>query len=370
MSNKKALITGITGQDGSYLTEFLLDKGYEVHGIKRRSSSFNTERINHLYQDPHEEEPKLKLHYGDLTDSTNLIRILQSVQPDEIYNLGAQSHVAVSFETPEYTANCDALGTLRLLEAIRILNLTEKTKFYQASTSELFGKVQESPQSEKTPFYPRSPYGVAKLYSYWITLNYREAYGIYACNGILFNHESPRRGETFVTRKITRGLSRIDFGLENCLFLGNLNAKRDWGHAKDYVRMQWMMLQQEKPDDFVIATGRMETVKKFIEMCAKKLNWGKNKDDEGIVWEGEGLNEIGRRVDTNEIVIRVDPRYFRPTEVEELRGDYAKSFSKLGWEPKITLEEMVEEMIIEDKKIALQESILMKEGFTVQTPFD
>ncbi len=370
MSNKKALITGITGQDGSYLTEFLLDKGYEVHGIKRRSSSFNTERINHLYQDPHEEEPKLKLHYGDLTDSTNLIRILQSVQPDEIYNLGAQSHVAVSFETPEYTANCDALGTLRLLEAIRILNLTEKTKFYQASTSELFGKVKESPQSEKTPFYPRSPYGVAKLYSYWITLNYREAYGIYACNGILFNHESPRRGETFVTRKITRGLSRIDFGLENCLFLGNLNAKRDWGHAKDYVRMQWMMLQQEKPDDFVIATGRMETVKKFIEMCAKKLNWGKNKDDEGIVWEGEGLNEIGRRVDTNEIVIRVDPRYFRPTEVEELRGDYAKSFSKLGWEPKITLEEMVEEMIIEDKKIALQESILMKEGFTVQTPFD
>ena len=370
MSNKKALITGITGQDGSYLTEFLLDKGYEVHGIKRRSSSFNTERINHLYQDPHEEEPKLKLHYGDLTDSTNLIRILQSVQPDEIYNLGAQSHVAVSFETPEYTANCDALGTLRLLEAIRILNLTEKTKFYQASTSELFGKVQESPQSEKTPFYPRSPYGVAKLYSYWITLNYREAYGIYACNGILFNHESPRRGETFVTRKITRGLSRIDFGLENCLFLGNLNAKRDWGHAKDYVRMQWMMLQQEKPDDFVIATGRMETVKKFIEMCAKKLNWGKNKDDEGIVWEGEGLNEIGRRVDTNEIVIRVDPRYFRPTEVEELRGDYAKSFSKLGWEPKITLEEMVEEIIIEDKKIALQESILMKEGFTVQTPFD
>ena len=370
MSNKKALITGITGQDGSYLTEFLLDKGYEVHGIKRRSSSFNTERINHLYQDPHEKEPKLKLHYGDLTDSTNLIRILQSVQPDEIYNLGAQSHVAVSFETPEYTANCDALGTLRLLEAIRILNLTEKTKFYQASTSELFGKVKESPQSEKTPFYPRSPYGVAKLYSYWITLNYREAYGIYACNGILFNHESPRRGETFVTRKITRGLSRIDFGLENCLFLGNLNAKRDWGHAKDYVRMQWMMLQQEKPDDFVIATGRMETVKKFIEMCAKKLNWGKNKDDEGIVWEGEGLNEIGRRVDTNEIVIRVDPRYFRPTEVEELRGDYAKSFSKLGWEPKITLEEMVEEMIIEDKKIALQESILMKEGFTVQTPFD
>tara|TARA_A100001035_G_scaffold279701_1_gene281905 strand:- start:1506 stop:2618 length:1113 start_codon:yes stop_codon:yes gene_type:complete len=370
MSNKKALITGITGQDGSYLTEFLLDKGYEVHGIKRRSSSFNTERINHLYQDPHENEPKLKLHYGDLTDSTNLIRILQSVQPDEIYNLGAQSHVAVSFETPEYTANCDALGTLRLLEAIRILNLTEKTKFYQASTSELYGKIQDSPQSEKTPFHPRSPYGVAKLYSYWITINYREAYGIYACNGILFNHESPRRGETFVTRKITRGLSRIDLGLENCLFLGNLNAKRDWGHAKDYVRMQWMMMQQEEPDDFVIATGRMETVRKFIEICAKKLNWGKNKDEERIVWEGEGLNEVGRRVDNNKIIIRVDPRYFRPTEVEELQGDCTKSFLKLGWEPKITLEEMIEEMIIEDKQKALQESILLKEGFSVKTSFD
>ena len=370
MSNKKALITGITGQDGSYLAEFLLDKGYEVHGIKRRSSSFNTERINHLYQDPHENEPKFKLHYGDLTDSTNLIRILQNVQPDEIYNLGAQSHVAVSFETPEYTANCDALGTLRLLEAIRILHLTKKTKFYQASTSELYGKVQHSPQSENTPFYPRSPYGVAKLYSYWITRNYREAYGIYTCNGILFNHESPRRGETFVTRKITRGLSRIDSGLENCIFLGNLNAKRDWGHAKDYVKMQWLMLQQEQPEDFVIATGRMETVRKFIEICAKELNWGKNKDEEGIKWEGEGLNEIGRRVDNNEIVIRIDSRYFRPTEVEELKGDSKKSFLKLGWKPEITLEEMIKEMIIEDKKKALQESILLKQGFKVQSSFD
>ena len=370
MSNKKALITGITGQDGSYLAEFLLDKGYEVHGIKRRSSSFNTERINHLYQDPHENEPKFKLHYGDLTDSTNLIRILQNVQPDEIYNLGAQSHVAVSFETPEYTANCDALGTLRLLEAIRILHLTKKTKFYQASTSELYGKVQHSPQSENTPFYPRSPYGVAKLYSYWITRNYREAYGIYTCNGILFNHESPRRGETFVTRKITRGLSRIDSGLENCIFLGNLNAKRDWGHAKDYVKMQWLMLQQEQPEDFVIATGRMETVRKFIEICAKELNWGKNKDEEGIKWEGEGLNEIGRRVDNNEIVIRIDARYFRPTEVEELKGDSKKSFLKLGWKPEITLEEMIKEMIIEDKKKALQESILLKQGFKVQSSFD
>ena len=370
MSNKKALITGITGQDGSYLAEFLLDKGYEVHGIKRRSSSFNTERINHLYQDPHENEPRFKLHYGDLTDSTNLIRILQNVQPDEIYNLGAQSHVAVSFETPEYTANCDALGTLRLLEAIRILHLTKKTKFYQASTSELYGKVQHSPQSENTPFYPRSPYGVAKLYSYWITRNYREAYGIYTCNGILFNHESPRRGETFVTRKITRGLSRIDSGLENCIFLGNLNAKRDWGHAKDYVKMQWLMLQQEQPEDFVIATGRMETVRKFIEICAKELNWGKNKDEEGIKWEGEGLNEIGRRVDNNEIVIRIDARYFRPTEVEELKGDSKKSFLKLGWKPEITLEEMIKEMIIEDKKKALQESILLKQGFKVQSSFD
>ena len=363
LEKKKAIITGITGQDGSYLAEFLINKGYEVHGIKRRSSSFNTERIDHLYQDPHENNPDLILHYGDLTDSTNLIRILQSIKPDEIYNLGAQSHVAVSFETPEYTANCDALGTLRILEAIRILNLTKKTKFYQASTSELFGKVQTVPQNEKTPFHPRSPYGVAKLYAYWITVNYREAYGIYACNGILFNHESPRRGETFVTRKITRGLSRIHAGLDNCLFLGNLDAKRDWGHAKDYVKMQWLMLQQNDPDDFVIATGRMETVRKFIEICAIKLEWNKAVNEPGIIWEGKGLNEIGRRADTNDIVVRIDKRYFRPAEVEELQGDSKKSFLKLGWKPEITLEEMIEEMIVEDKKRALQEHFLLKKGF-------
>ncbi len=370
MKKKKAIITGITGQDGSYLAEFLIDKGYEVHGIKRRASSFNTERIDHLYQDPHENHPKLTLHYGDLTDSTNLIRILQNVQPDEIYNLGAQSHVAVSFETPEYTANCDAIGTLRILEAIRILNLTNKTKFYQASTSELYGKVFESPQKETTPFYPRSPYAAAKLYAYWITINYREAYGMYACNGILFNHESPRRGETFVTRKITRGLSRIDAKLDSCVYVGNLNAKRDWGHAKDYVKMQWLMLQQEEPDDFVIATGRMVTVRKFIEICAKKLGWNKDSNKEGIIWEGEGSKEIGKRADTNEIVIRVDPRYFRPTEVDELRGDSKKGFLKLGWQPEITLEEMIEEMICEDKKKALEESILLKEGFKIRSAFE
>lgn len=369
-SIKKALITGITGQDGSYLAEFLLKKGYEVHGVKRRSSSFNTERIDHLYQDPHEYSPNLTLHYGDLTDSTNLIRILQNVQPDEIYNLGAQSHVAVSFDTPEYTANCDAIGTLRILEAIRILKLTKKTKFYQASTSELYGKIQESPQNETTPFYPRSPYGVAKLYAYWITINYREAYGIYACNGILFNHESPRRGETFVTRKITRGLSRIDAGLDKCIYLGNLNSKRDWGHAKDYVRMQWLMLQQTEPEDFVIATGRMETVRKFIEICAKKLKWDTNADGKGIIWEGTGLEEVGRRADTKEIVIKIDPRYFRPTEVEELRGDSQKSFKKLGWEPEFTLEEMIEEMIKEDKNKAMQESFLKKEGFQISSNFE
>ena len=370
ISRKKALITGITGQDGSYLAEFLLEKGYEVHGVKRRSSSFNTERIDHLYQDPHEHSPSLTLHYGDLTDSTNLIRILQNVQPDEIYNLGAQSHVAVSFETPEYTANCDALGTLRILEAIRILKLTRKTKFYQASTSELYGKIQESPQKETTPFYPRSPYGVAKLYAYWITVNYREAYGIYACNGILFNHESPRRGETFVTRKITRGLARIDAGLDKYIYLGNLNSKRDWGHAKDYVRMQWLMLQQTEPEDFVIATGRMETVRKFIEICAKKLKWDINADGKGIIWEGSGLEEVGRRADTKEIVIKIDPRYFRPTEVEELRGDSQKSFKKLGWKPEFTLEEMIEEMINEDTNKALQESILKKEGFQISSNFE
>ena len=365
ISRKKALITGITGQDGSYLAEFLLKKGYEVHGIKRRSSSFNTERIDYLYQDPHEKNPNFILHYGDLTDSTNLIRILQNVQPDEIYNLGAQSHVAVSFETPEYTANSDALGTLRILEAIRILNLNKKTKFYQASTSELYGKVQESPQKETTPFYPRSPYGVAKLYAYWITVNYREAYGIYACNGILFNHESPKRGETFVTRKITRGLTRIDAGLEKCIYMGNLNAKRDWGHAKDYVKMQWLMLQQDEPDDFVIATGRMETVRKFIEICAIKLGWSKDTNEKGIIWEGKGVDEIGRRSDNNEIVVRIDKRYFRPTEVDELVGDSTKGFQKLGWIPEISLEEMIEEMILSDKSKALEESILLKKGFKI-----
>ena len=368
--NKKAIITGITGQDGSYLAELLLQKGYEVHGIKRRSSSFNSQRIDHLYQDPHELNKNFILHYGDLTDSTNLIRILQDVQPDEIYNLGAQSHVAVSFETPEYTANCDALGTLRILEAIRILNLTHKTKFYQASTSELYGKVQEIPQKESTPFYPRSPYGVAKLYAYWITVNYREAYGIFACNGILFNHESPRRGETFVTRKITRGLTRIDAGLDKYIYLGNLNSKRDWGHAKDYVRMQWLMLQQDLPEDYVISTGRMVTIRQFIEICAVQLKWNKKSNEAGIIWEGDGENEIGRRADTEEIVIRVDPRYFRPTEVDQLMGDSSKGLKKLGWIPEISLEEMIEEMINEDKNKALEESLLLKKGFKVNPSFE
>ena len=299
--------------------------------LKRRSSSFNTGRIDHIYQDPHEDSRRFILHYGDLTDSTNLIRIIQEVKPDEIYNLGAQSHVSVSFESPEYTANSDALGVLRILEAIRILGLKEKTKFYQASTSELYGKVQESPQKEDTPFYPRSPYGVAKLYAYWITINYREAYGLYACNGILFNHESPRRGETFVTRKITRGLTRIDMGLEKCMYVGNLDARRDWGHAKDYVEMQWLMLQQSYPDDYVIATGRMESVRKFIELTVSKLGWGLRKNKtKGIIWEGEGIKEIGKRADTGEIVVRVDPVYFRPTEVDELKGDATKALNKLG----------------------------------------
>ena len=330
-AQKKALITGITGQDGSYLAEFLLSKGYEVHGLKRRSSSFNTERIDHLYQDPHEKEPNFLLHYGDLTDSTNLINLVQKIKPDEIYNLGAQSHVAVSFETPEYTANSDALGTLRILESIKTLGFENKTKFYQASTSELYGKVGEIPQNEKTPFYPRSPYAAAKLYAYWISINYREAYGIYACNGILFNHESPRRGETFVTRKITRGLARIYAGLDSCIYLGNLDAKRDWGHAKDYVEMQWLMLQQDQPEDFVIATGRMETVRKFIEISAEKIGWNKGLNKPSIIWEGSGVNEIGKRPDTNEIIIRVDSRYFRPTEVDELKGDPTKALNKLGW---------------------------------------
>ncbi len=367
---KVALITGITGQDGSYLAELLLEKGYEVHGIKRRSSSFNTSRIDHLYQDPHEIDPQLILHYGDLTDSTNLIRIIQQVKPDEIYNLGAQSHVAVSFESPEYTANSDALGTLRILEAVRILNLIKKTKIYQASTSELFGRIQQTPQKETTPFYPRSPYGVAKLYAYWITINYREAYGMFACNGILFNHESPRRGETFVTRKITRGLSRINAGLDSYLYMGNLDSKRDWGHAKDYVEMQWLMLQQEKPDDFIISTGRMETVRKFIEIAAEKLGWNKNKNEPSIIWQGNGIDEIGLRADTREPVIKIDPRYFRPTEVEELLGDSTKALQKLGWAPKKTLEELVSEMVNYDNEEAYKELLLKKEGYKINSSME
>ena len=350
MSNihqKKALITGITGQDGSYLAEFLLKKGYEVHGIKRRSSSFNTKRIDHLYKDPHAEDQDLFLHYGDMTDSTNLLSIIQKIIPDEIYNLAAQSHVAVSFESPEYTANCDALGTLRILEAVRVLGLKDKTRIYQASTSELFGKVQEIPQNELTPFYPRSPYGVAKLYAYWITVNYRESYGLFACNGILFNHESPRRGETFVTRKITRGLARISLGLDECLYLGNLDAMRDWGHAKDYVEMQWLMLQQELPRDFVIATGRQESIRRFIELTAEKLGW-KNNNNEYILWSGQGVKEVGRRADTNEIVVRIDERYFRPNEVDSLLGDSSSAKNLLGWEPKSSLENLIDEMIEND----------------------
>ena len=363
MSNikKKALITGITGQDGSYLSEFLLKKNYEVHGLKRRSSSFNTARIDHLYQDPHVSDPTFILHYGDLTDSTNLFNLIQKIQPDEIYNLGAQSHVAVSFESPEYTANCDALGSLRILECIRSLGLIKKTKFYQASTSELYGKVQEVPQNENTPFYPRSPYAVSKLYAYWITINYREAYGIYACNGILFNHESPRRGETFVTRKITRGLTRIDAGLEKCIYVGNLDAKRDWGHAKDFVEMQWLMLQQDSPEDYVISTGRMETVRKFIEICAEKLGW-EGKESSSIIWEGSGLEEVGRRSDTKEIVIKVDKRYFRPTEVDQLLGDSKKAYTKLGWKPNFSLEDLISEMILFDKEESQKELILKKEN--------
>ena len=362
---KTAFITGVTGQDGSYLSEFLLNKGYEVHGLKRRASSFNTSRIDHLYQDPHEQDPNFILHYGDLTDSSNLLSIIQKIQPDEIYNLGAQSHVAVSFESPEYTANSDALGTLRILEAVRILGLTKKTKIYQASTSELFGKVQEIPQSESTPFYPRSPYGVAKLYAYWITVNYRESYGIFACNGILFNHESPRRGETFVTRKITRGLARINKGMQECLYLGNLDSKRDWGHAKDYVVMQWLMLQQENPEDFVIASGRTETVRKFVEICSEKLGWSKEKGRSGIKWEGKGVEEIGRRVDTGKIVIRIDPRYYRPAEVDQLLGNPEKAFKKLSWRPTTTLEELITEMIECDIKEAEGDFILKNKGFNI-----
>ena len=330
-----------------------------MHGIKRRASSFNTQRIDHLYQDPHEPDPRLKLHYGDLTDSSNLTRIIQQVQPDEIYNLGAQSHVAVSFEEPEYTANCDGLGTLRILEAVRLLGLTTKTRIYQASTSELYGLVQQIPQTEATPFYPRSPYGVAKLYGYWITVNYRESYGMYCCNGILFNHESPRRGETFVTRKITRGLARIDAGLDQCLFMGNLDSLRDWGHARDYVEMQWRMLQQEQPEDFVIATGRQESVRRFIELSAAELGWG------AINWDGEGLEEVGRRADTDAVVVRIDPRYFRPAEVETLLGDPSRAHLRLGWQPTTTLEELVAEMIETDREEAKKEAYLRRKGFAV-----
>ena len=367
---KKALITGITGQDGSYLAEFLLAKDYEVHGIKRRSSSFNTERIDHLYQDPHKKRLDLILHYGDLTDSTNIIKIIKKVSPDEIYNLGAQSHVAVSFESPEYTANCDALGALRILDAVRLLNLTKKTKVYQASTSELFGLTKDSPQNESTPFHPRSPYAVAKLYAYWITINYREAYEMFACNGILFNHESERRGETFVTRKITRGLARINLGLEDCLYLGNLDSERDWGHARDYVEMQWMMLQQEIPKDYVISTGRTETVRRFVELSAIKLGWNKDNKGAGIIWEGKGVNEIGRRSDNGSIVIRIDSRYFRPTEVHHLLGDSSKANIELGWKPKVSLEELITNMINHDSKEAQKELILKNQGFSLPNPLE
>lgn len=370
---RKALITGITGQDGSYLAELLLEKGYEVHGIKRRASLFNTQRVDHLYQDPHVNNRNFVLHYGDLSDSSNLTRIIQEVQPDEVYNLGAQSHVAVSFESPEYTADVDAMGTLRLLEAIRLLGLEKKTRFYQASTSELYGLVQEIPQKETTPFYPRSPYAVAKLYAYWITVNYREAYGMYACNGILFNHESPRRGETFVTRKITRGLANIAQGLEQCLYMGNLDALRDWGHAKDYVRMQWMMLQQEQPDDFVIATGVQYSVREFIRWSAAEL---------GITlkFEGQGVEEIAiieaiegdkaPALKVGDVIVRVDPRYFRPAEVETLLGDPTKAKEKLGWVPEITVQEMCAEMVREDLTAARRHALLKQHGHDVPVPME
>jgi GDPmannose 4,6-dehydratase len=369
VDNKKkvALITGITGQDGSYLAEFLLEKGYEVHGIKRRASLFNTERIDHIYEDPHT-NPKLKLHYGDLTDTSNLIRILKEVQPDEVYNLGAQSHVAVSFEVPEYTSDVDAIGTLRLLDGIRFLGLEKKTRFYQASTSELYGLVQEIPQKETTPFYPRSPYAVAKMYAYWITVNYREAYGIYACNGILFNHESPRRGETFVTRKITRGLTNIALGLDQSLYMGNLDVLRDWGHAKDYVEMQWLMLQQDNPDDFVIATGIQFSVRDFVDKAANELGIT-------ITWEGEGVREQGKvakivgdkapAISVGDVIVRIDPRYFRPAEVETLLGDPTKAKEKLGWVPKITLDELISEMVAADLDKARQHALLKNQGFRV-----
>ncbi len=366
---KTALITGVTGQDGAYLAELLLKKGYEVHGIKRRSSLFNTDRVDHLYQDPHVDNQRFKLHYGDLTDSTNLIRIVQQVQPDEIYNLAAMSHVAVSFEEPEYTANADGVGTLRLLEAIRILGLQQKTRFYQASTSELYGLVQETPQKETTPFYPRSPYAVAKLYAYWITVNYREAYGLYACNGILFNHESPVRGETFVTRKITRAVARIALGLQDCLYLGNLSALRDWGHARDYVQMQWLMLQQDAPEDYVIATGVQYSVRQFVERAALELGVT-------IAFQGEGLHELGvvasvvpvngaklAQCKVGEVVVKIDPRYFRPTEVETLLGDPSKAKAKLGWTPTTTFDELVREMVLSDYQSAKRDSLVKLAGF-------
>ena len=353
---KRALITGITGQDGAYLAEFLLGKGYEVHGIKRRASSFNTDRIDHLYQDPHESNRRLVLHYGDLTDATNLIRIVQLVQPDEIYNLAAQSHVGVSFETPEYTANSDALGTLRLLEAIRILGMEKKTRFYQASTSEMYGKVQEIPQKETTPFYPRSPYGAAKVYGYWITVNYREAYGMYACNGILFNHESPIRGETFVTRKITRGLARIKEAMDSCLFLGNLDSLRDWGHARDYVEAQWRMLQLPQAEDFVIATGEQHSVREFVERAGSPLGMR-------IEWRGKGVDEQGVDAASGKTVVKIDPRYFRPTEVETLLGDPSKAKAKLGWQPRTSFAKLVEEMVASDLEIARRDALIAREGF-------
>jgi len=369
---KIALITGVTGQDGAYLAESLLRKGYEVHGLKRRSSSFNTDRIDHLYQDPHVDHRQFILHYGDLTDATNLIRVVQEVQPDEIYNLAAQSHVGVSFETPEYTANADGLGTLRLLEAIRLLGLSQRTRFYQASTSELYGLVQETPQRETTPFYPRSPYGVAKLYAYWMTVNYREAYGIFACNGILFNHESPIRGETFVTRKITRGLARIQVGLQSTLHLGNLHALRDWGHARDYVEAQWLMLQQAAPDDFVIATGKQRSVRDFVTLAASELGIT-------LAWEGDGVDEVARVAHVSDkpagaapagpkggdVIVRIDPRYFRPTEVETLLGDPTKAREKLGWVASTTLEELVREMVASDLKIAERDALVAREGYRV-----
>ena len=355
---KTALITGITGQDGAYLAEFLLEKGYMVHGIKRRASMFNTDRVDHLYKDPHEKKVRFKLHYGDLTDATNLIRIIQEVRPDEIYNLAAQSHVMVSFETPEYTANADALGTLRILEAIRILGLKDKTRFYQASTSELYGKVKETPQNEKTPFYPRSPYGVAKLYSYWITVNYRESYGLFACNGILFNHESPIRGETFVTRKITRAVARIKLGLQKKLYLGNLNAKRDWGHARDYIEAQWLMLQQDKADDFVIASGKQNSVREFVEVAFHEIGIA-------VRWNGKDIDEKGYDRNTGKVIVELDKRYFRPTEVDTLLGDARKARKKLGWKTKVSFRELVSEMVKEDLKEAERDQLCKREGYSV-----